>query len=152
MVKIKIRDLGLKHAGWQDEAAVSSPVKWYEINSVLENNNQRERERERESALLLGSGHESERYYNVLRDSMPANGRFEARIVDKEDAQDASHDIFRPTSRFNLFSVLAHRSIGQIDFGLTCIWYPLWFLSRRGRSTLWRFKKGSGRNAVQLAT
>jgi hypothetical protein len=36
MVKIKIRDLSLKHAGWQDEAAVSSPVKWYEIQRRLE--------------------------------------------------------------------------------------------------------------------
>jgi hypothetical protein len=112
-------------------------MKWYEIQERLE-------EESGGRALLLGSGRKYKRNDNVHRDSMPANGRFEARIVDKEDAQDASHDIFRPTSRFNLFSVLAHRSIGQVGFGLTCIWYPLWFVGRRGRSTLWRFKKRVG--------
>ena len=110
--KRKIRDLDLKHVGWQDDGSGFLPDEMIRGSAASwKANNQEER------TLLLGSGHEPKRYDHVHCDSMPASGRFEAHILGKQDAQNASHDIFRPTSRFSLSSVLARRSVVQTDAG-----------------------------------
>lgn len=75
---------------------------------------------------------------------MPVSGRFEAHILGKQDALNTSHDIFRLTSRFSLYSILARRSVVQTEVGPTRICYLSWYSGRREISALWRFEKGVG--------